>query len=146
MLAYVDDIYLVGRRESKKRFRSRIYNAWGGKCAYCGQIARSLDHVLPRHKGGLTIIENLVPACLSCNGHKGAEDWVQWYRKQDFYDIERETLIWLWVKQNSCEDDSQLSRAFLGAFSAVEQLDLLSTYAEVDNTTLDETLLDDCIT
>lgn len=146
MLAYVDDIYLVSRRESKKRFRSRIYAAWGGKCAYCGQIARSLDHVLPRHKGGLTIIENLVPACLSCNGHKGASEWVQWYRQQSFYDIERETLIWLWIKQNLCENDSDLSCAFLGIFPAVEQLDLLATYTEIDSTTFDDCLLDDCIT
>lgn len=136
MLAYVDDIYLVGRRESKKRFRSRIYTAWGGKCAYCGQIARSLDHVLPRHKGGITVTENLIPACLSCNGHKGSSNWTTWYRQQDFYSIERETLVWLWIGQNLGHDSSHFQRAFFGVFSAIEQLDLLASYAEIDNAAL----------
>ena len=71
---------------------------------------------------------------------------MQWYRQQQFYDIERETLIWLWIKQNLCEDDSDLSCAFLGAFPAIEQLDLLATYTEVDSATFDDCLFDDCIT
>jgi len=70
MYSRIDDIYLITRRESKRRFRSRIYEMWGSECAYCGKPARSLDHVIPRHKGGLTVIENLIPACLSCNGQK----------------------------------------------------------------------------
>lgn len=146
MHSYVDEIYLVGRRESKKRFRSKIYGAWGGKCAYCGEVARSLDHILPRHKGGLTIIENLAPACLRCNGQKGAQHWVTWYRNQEFYEVERETLIWLWINQNLREDYCELSSPFHGLFPAIEQLDFAATYAEVDNTILDKRFPDDSVT
>ena len=146
MLSCIDEIYFVGRRESKKRFRSRIYALWGSKCAYCGEVARSLDHVLPRHKGGLTVIENLIPACLSCNGHKGSQDFATWYRKQHFYDVEREALIWLWINQNSPDDDAALACAFFGGFSAIEQLDFLSAYAEVDNAALNDRLADDDFT
>jgi hypothetical protein len=142
MSACIDDIYLVTRRQSKKRFRSRIYNAWGGKCAYCGEVAKSLDHVIPRHKGGLTVIENLVPACLSCNGHKGAEDWVAWYRKQEFYNIERETMIWFWITQDtSAVDNSMLTGEILGLFFPVEQFDFLSSFNVVDNTTFNDRAL-----
>jgi len=146
MAGCIDEIYFVGRRESKRRFRARIYRLWGGKCAYCGEPARSLDHVLPRHRGGLTITENLVPACLSCNGHKGSQDFAIWYRKQEFYDVEREALIWLWINQNSADDDTALACAFFGGFSAIKQLDFISAYAEVDNTTLDDGLTDGDIT
>ena len=131
MYSRIDDIYLISRRESKRRFRSKIYDMWGGECAYCGKPARSLDHVIPRHKGGLTVIENLIPACLSCNGHKGAENWIEWYRQQDFYSIDREATIWLWAGQNLlCENSCLLAQPFRGVFSAVEQRYLLSRDAQ----------------
>lgn len=42
-----------------------------GQCAYCGQPgADTMDHVLPRSRGGLTGWENAVLACGSCNGFK----------------------------------------------------------------------------
>jgi hypothetical protein len=131
MLSCIDEIYFVGRRESKKRFRSRIYALWGSKCAYCGE---------------LTVIENLIPACLSCNGHKGSQDFATWYRKQHFYDVEREALIWLWINQNSPDDDAALACAFFGGFSAIEQLDFLSAYTEIDNAALNDCLADDDFT
>jgi len=142
MLSCIDEIYFVGRRESKRRVRSRIYRAWGSKCAYCGETARSLDHVLPRHKGGLTVTENLVPACLLCNGQKGSQDFAVWYRKQDFYNVEREALIWLWINQNSTDDDASLPCSFFGGFSAIEQLNFISAYAEIDNSALNKGLAD----
>jgi 5-methylcytosine-specific restriction endonuclease McrA len=40
-------------------------------CAYCGQMpALGADHVVPLGRGGSNEMENLVPACLSCNKHK----------------------------------------------------------------------------
>lgn len=131
MYSRIDDIYLITRRESKRRFRSRIYEMWGSECAYCGKPARSLDHVIPRHKGGLTVIENLIPACLSCNGQKSAENWIDWYRLQEFYTIDREATIWLWISQNHlCEDDCLITKPFCGIFSAIEQRHLLSRQAQ----------------
>ena len=43
-------------------------------CAYCGKIARplTLDHVIPRSKGGKTNWENCVASCRACNCKKGA--------------------------------------------------------------------------
>jgi len=143
MTARIDDVYLITRRESKKRFRSRIYAAWGGECAYCGQLAKSLDHVVPRHKGGMTIVENLVPACLSCNGHKGSDDWVVWYRQQQFYDIDSESLIWLWIKQSDLTDNALLTHPFLGLFSVVKQRAFLASYTEINNNPFNDHFFDD---
>ena len=41
-------------------------------CQYCGKETRelTLDHVIPRHKGGKHIWENVVSACTQCNSHK----------------------------------------------------------------------------
>jgi 5-methylcytosine-specific restriction endonuclease McrA len=44
-------------------------------CQYCGRHypthQLSLDHIIPRSRGGETTWENVVCACLSCNIHKG---------------------------------------------------------------------------
>ena len=40
-------------------------------CAYCGGRADTVDHILPRCRGGGDTWFNLVAACQSCNGLKG---------------------------------------------------------------------------
>jgi 5-methylcytosine-specific restriction endonuclease McrA len=44
-------------------------------CQYCGrQPPRkdlTIDHIVPRSRGGRTSWENVVTACQRCNGHKG---------------------------------------------------------------------------
>ncbi len=39
-------------------------------CAYCGGRADTIDHVLPRSRGGGNAWINLVAACSPCNGRK----------------------------------------------------------------------------
>lgn len=43
----------------------------GHRCAYCGSSASTIDHVLPRSRGGEDSWENLVACCLRCNNVKG---------------------------------------------------------------------------
>jgi 5-methylcytosine-specific restriction endonuclease McrA len=42
-------------------------------CQYCGKRSRdlTLDHVVPRSRGGQGTWENLVACCRACNGRKG---------------------------------------------------------------------------
>lgn len=40
-------------------------------CQYCGGAAESIDHVIPRSKGGLHVWDNVVAACRACNVRKG---------------------------------------------------------------------------
>lgn len=40
-------------------------------CAYCGTTAGTVDHVLPRSRGGQDSWENLVACCVRCNNAKG---------------------------------------------------------------------------
>lgn len=48
-------------------------------CAYCGSRNKlSLDHLLPRCKGGQDKGDNLVWACRSCNSSKNDQDMLRW--------------------------------------------------------------------
>ncbi len=46
-------------------------------CQYCGEVLSAnemtLDHVLPRSRGGLSTWENLVACCHECNRKKGSQ-------------------------------------------------------------------------
>ncbi len=43
----------------------------GHRCAYCGQNAATVDHIVPKSRGGSDSWGNLVACCLRCNGVKG---------------------------------------------------------------------------
>lgn len=51
-----------------------------GRCGYCGSHATTVDHVLPRSRGGKNTWRNTVAACGPCNQRKGdrtpAEAWM----------------------------------------------------------------------
>jgi 5-methylcytosine-specific restriction endonuclease McrA len=87
---------------AKKRFRqnrrnarkvgnggSHTYTQWlelcarlGGRCAYCGEEKElSEDHKTPISRGGTDDIDNIAPACRSCNFSKGTrtpEEFLMW--------------------------------------------------------------------
>jgi 5-methylcytosine-specific restriction endonuclease McrA len=47
--------------------RRGVFARDGGRCVYCGAPATSLDHVIPRSRGGPHVWENVVSACRRCN-------------------------------------------------------------------------------
>ncbi len=51
--------------------RRGIFARDGHRCQYCGGSAESIDHVIPRSKGGEHRWENVVAACRPCNLRKG---------------------------------------------------------------------------
>ena len=62
---------------------SEIRAAWGG-CAYCGSASGPLqkDCVLPLSRGGRYTVENIVPACRSCNASKSNDEVTGWLRRK----------------------------------------------------------------
>lgn len=55
-------------------------------CCYCGANDNlSIDHLIPKAKGGNDDAENMIWACRSCNSSKGAKDMLDWYlTKEEF--------------------------------------------------------------
>jgi 5-methylcytosine-specific restriction endonuclease McrA len=62
-------------RKSLRFNRRNIFARDGHRCQYCGRsmpLAQlSLDHVVPKSRGGATTWENVVCSCLPCNTRKG---------------------------------------------------------------------------
>lgn len=67
-------VYLIRRPRPRVRLtRREVFRRDHYTCQYCGQKSNSLtmDHVVPRHRGGGHTWENLVSACPACNRRKG---------------------------------------------------------------------------
>lgn len=47
--------------------RRAVFVRDGGRCVYCGTPATSIDHVVPRSRGGAHEWSNVVSACRRCN-------------------------------------------------------------------------------
>jgi len=60
-------------RARVKLSRREIFRRDNYTCQYCGRKVSNLtiDHVVPRHLGGLHIWTNVVTACSTCNHQKG---------------------------------------------------------------------------
>lgn len=50
--------------------RRAVFARDGGRCVYCAAPATSIDHVVPRSRGGEHIWENVVSCCRRCNHAK----------------------------------------------------------------------------
>ena len=62
------------RKPIPQKVRRRVYEKYGGRCAYCGQpIAyrdMQVEHLVPLAKGGADREENYMPSCHTCNHYK----------------------------------------------------------------------------
>jgi 5-methylcytosine-specific restriction endonuclease McrA len=97
----ISETELIPRKEAKLRFRDQIMLSWDYACAYCraplGVREATLDHVVPKAKGGLTVKQNLVACCLQCNAAKQHADWQDWLRDQAFHSLAGEDAIHSWI-------------------------------------------------
>ncbi len=50
--------------------RRAVFARDGYRCQYCTEPAESIDHVVPRSRGGQHVWENVVAACRPCNARK----------------------------------------------------------------------------
>ncbi|MCD1260159.1 HNH endonuclease [Paenibacillus athensensis] len=64
----------IQRLFSNKEFRRLILERDQYICRFCGQYGDTIDHMLPRAKGGHTTPDNCVCACHSCNQSKADKD------------------------------------------------------------------------
>ena len=52
-------------------FKKRVFDKYNGRCAYCGHEITidnmTVDHKIPKSKGGSLALANCLPSCRRCN-------------------------------------------------------------------------------
>ena len=62
------------------------FTEFANRCAFCDSADRlTIEHVVPRSKGGPHAIGNILPTCHRCNMSKRDHDPQTWYRSQPFF-------------------------------------------------------------
>lgn len=68
-----------------EQVRARFFE-FNNCCAYCkSERNLTIDHFIATHNGGFDSLDNIVPACASCNSSKNASGALEWYQKKKFY-------------------------------------------------------------
>ena len=67
------DRYILVPRKRIMLSRKNIVKRDRYRCQYCGTRSKpiTVDHIIPRERGGKDVWENLVAACVDCNTKKG---------------------------------------------------------------------------
>lgn len=64
--------YIKHHTRSYRPNRVRVYKRDNYECVYCGSSTHlTLDHVIPKSRGGKNTWDNLVTSCFKCNLRKG---------------------------------------------------------------------------
>ena len=98
------NLIVLTPKSARKKFRESIFEAWHWKCAYCEKQlcdrTATIDHIVPKHKGGHNTRNNLACCCTSCNKSKSSSLPFSWFKKgHPLYSEERESKIKKWLEQ-----------------------------------------------
>ena len=103
--AYVYNLQTTSSAEAKRLWRKDVKEKWYFKCAYCGDGNNlTMDHVVPRSKGGTDFTKNVVCCCSGCNQRKGHEPWEEWFLKQEYFSEEKYHKIREWMQPDPPKD------------------------------------------
>lgn len=64
--------YISHKMKNFRVNRQRLYKRDNNECAYCGSKKElTIDHIIPKSRGGKNSWNNLITCCLPCNLKKG---------------------------------------------------------------------------
>ena len=100
----LDQLVVLSPKNARKEFRYHIFEAWNWRCAYCDKklttLTATVDHIIPKFKGGHNVKSNMCCCCSSCNKEKGSTFLEEWYTPEfDSYCKERFVKIKNWMEQ-----------------------------------------------
>lgn len=67
---YVPDSKVVKMEKDEHVSKSKILIRDNYICQYCGEFGNTIDHIMPKSRGGQNTWGNLCAACQKCNGYK----------------------------------------------------------------------------
>lgn len=86
---YNKNLYIKDNCDFNVLMNKLTYDLKENRCSYCNKVLtgenRTLDHVIPKIYGGVSIVDNLVPCCKECNVKK---DFLLLNQFQEFLKID----------------------------------------------------------
>ena len=101
------NLIVLSPKVARKRFREYIFKDWGWQCAYCDKQLSdrdaTIDHIIPKHKGGHSTRNNLACACTNCNRAKGSQHVFDYMGPANLnYSEQRVGKLKEWMEQKPC--------------------------------------------
>ena len=102
---YLFNLETLSSSEAKRLWRRKIKQRWDYECAYCGSDKDlTIDHIVPRSKGGNDFTKNVVCCCHDSNQSKSHTPWEDWYFSQEFFSMKRYNKINEWMEPDPPEN------------------------------------------
>ena len=117
-----------GSMKISSLYRDERLKLMENRCCYCGGGEHlSLDHLVPRAKGGEDRGDNLVYACRSCNSSKSDTDFLVWCQSKGRFPPLRVLRRYMKLAYGTLSDIGALDRPYedLPLFCDIYRLDLL---------------------
>jgi CRISPR/Cas system Type II protein with McrA/HNH and RuvC-like nuclease domain len=101
------NLVVLSPKVARKQFRESIFQDWNWQCAYCdrqlNEGTATIDHIVPKHKGGHNTRNNLACACSNCNKAKGSQSVFDYMNVEHRnYSEQRVAKIQNWMEQKPC--------------------------------------------
>jgi len=100
------NLIVLSPKVARKRFREYIFKDWDWQCAYCdkqlNECTATIDHIVPKHKGGHNTRSNLAASCASCNRAKGSQHVFEYMSpSHQYYSEQRVGKLRTWMEQKT---------------------------------------------
>ena len=104
---FLANLVVLSPKIARKRFRESIFEDWNWCCAYCDKQLNNrdatIDHIVPKHKGGHSTRSNLACACTNCNRAKGSQHVFDYMSPSHLcYSEQRVGKLKEWMEQKPC--------------------------------------------
>lgn len=74
------DTNTVVKLYTRKQLRQMVFERDDHTCHYCGRKGHTIDHVVPKSKGGCSTLVNMVCACYRCNQDKKNMSYIEYMK------------------------------------------------------------------
>jgi diadenosine tetraphosphate (Ap4A) HIT family hydrolase len=114
----------AGAKDISGPLQYQVLKRAKGRCELCGVSGKvkalQVDHIKPRSKGGLTVLENLQALCYTCNAQKQNKDDTDFRGWEKMYDAKDRDCVFCNLQVAGVEIKNSLAMAFEDRYPVTE--------------------------